>query len=76
MSNKKEIKYWLKAKQKAVNSLFNLGFMYENGYGVPQDDESAVKWYTLAAGQGHASAQTNLAWMYENGRGVPKAEAH
>jgi len=27
----------------------NLGVMYENGQGVPQDYKEAVKWYTKAA---------------------------
>ena len=44
--------------------------MYENGLGVPQDYKTAVKWYTLAAEQGHADAQTNLGLMYARGRGV------
>ena len=50
----------------------NLGVMYENGRGVPQDYDEAVKWYRLAAAQGDADAQNNLGVMYENGRGVPQ----
>jgi hypothetical protein len=34
--------------------------MYQNGRGVPQDDKTAVKWFRLAAKQGHADAQSNL----------------
>ena len=26
----------------------NLGLMYDNGWGVPQDDKEAVNWYRLA----------------------------
>ena len=48
----------------------NLGWMYENGNGVPQDYAEAVKWYRLAVEQGDAMAQNNLGWMYENGNGV------
>jgi len=44
--------------------------MYDNGDGVPQDDKTAVKWYTLAAEQDDASAQYNLGWMYSNGYSV------
>ena len=29
-----------------------------------------MKWYKLAAEQGHASAQTNLGTMYDDGQGV------
>ena len=50
----------------------NLGNMYANGQGVPQDYVQAVKWYRLAADQGYASAQYNLGVMYDNGQGVPQ----
>ena len=47
----------------------NLGTMYKNGDGVPQDYKEAVKWYRLAAEQGDASAQNNLGNMYAYGNG-------
>jgi hypothetical protein len=47
-----------------------LGNQYFVGRGVPQDDKTAVKWYTLAAEQGNANAQSNLGWLYYTGRGV------
>ena len=52
--------------------------MYYNGRGVPQDYTEALKWYRLAAEQGHAAAQFNLGLMYENGQGVPQeyVQAH
>lgn len=34
----------------------NLGLMYENGQGVAQDYQEAVRWYRLAAEQGNAGA--------------------
>jgi hypothetical protein len=46
--------------------------MYESGQGVPQDYAEAVRWYRLAAEQGHARAQGNLGVMYDNGQGVPQ----
>ena len=48
----------------------NLGNMYRNGNGVPQDAAEAVRLYRLAAEQGDASAMTNLGAMYSQGRGV------
>ena len=48
----------------------DLGWMYQNGRGVPQDDREAIKWYRRAAGQDYAIAQDNLGWMYQHGRGV------
>ena len=53
-----------------VDAQYNLGIMYDNGYGVPQDYAEAVKWYRLAAEQGYAKAQYNLGTMYEYGNGV------
>ena len=65
----------LAAEQGDPEAQFDLGFMYRNGEGVPQDDAEAVKWYRLAAEQGHADAQYNLGGMYGNGVGVLKDEA-
>ena len=58
------------SKEDVINAQSRLGWMYENGEGVSEDDEEAVKWYTLAAEQGHARAQSNLGGMYGNGQGV------
>ncbi len=56
----------------------NLGAMYANGEGVPQDYQEAVKWCRLAAEQGNAPAQFTLALSYANGEGVPQdyVQAH
>ena len=50
----------------------SLGFMYARGYGVQQNYDEALKWYTKAAKQGYGSAQQTLGEMYYNGEGVPK----
>jgi TPR repeat protein len=50
----------------------NLGLMYYNGQGVPQDYGEAARWYLLAAEQGNATAQSNLGSMYYGGLGVPQ----
>ena len=50
----------------------NLGFMYDNGEGVPENDAEAVKWFRKAAEQGYADAQYNLGLMYAKGDGVPE----
>ena len=41
----------------------NLGVMYDDGEGVPEDDAKAVTWYRMAAAQGYAAAQNNLGVM-------------
>lgn len=50
----------------------NLGVLYENGKGVPQDYAEAAKWYRFAANQGSAIAQYNLGLLYAKGHGVPQ----
>jgi TPR repeat protein len=52
--------------------------MYLDGDGVPENDAEAVRWYRLAADQGHADAQYNLGVRYANGQGVPQddVQAH
>ena len=57
---------------------YNLGVMYDNGQGVPQDDVEAVRWLRLAADQGYVSAQLALGVMYASGQGVPQdyVQAH
>ena len=45
------------ADQGHAGAQFNLGHMYANGQGVPQDDAAAANWYRRAADQGHTGAQ-------------------
>ena len=59
------------AEQGDADAKFNSRGMYDNGWGVPENDKTAVKWYTLAAEQVNARAQFNLGLMYEHGQGVP-----
>ena len=63
------------AKQGDAFAQYNLGAMYYNGHGVPQDNIEAVKWYRLAANQGNTRAQSNLGVMYDKGEGVPQDDA-
>ena len=62
------------AKQGHANAQYFLGWMYDEGQGVPQDDKTAVKWWKLAAEQGFAIAQYNLGLVYRKGQGVPQDE--
>jgi hypothetical protein len=50
----------------------NLGYIYNNGEGVPQDYKEAVRWFRKAAEQGYAEAQDMLGLMYYMGHGVPR----
>ena len=58
-------------RSQIAEAQFNLGLMYDNGDGVPEDNREAVKWWTLAAEQGYVNAQNALGWMYRMGAGVP-----
>ena len=51
----------LLADQGNAKAQNNLGLMYDEGTGVPQNYAEAVKWYRKAASQGDAVAQSNLA---------------
>ncbi len=61
-----------RAAQGFAPAQFNLGVMYHNGEGVPQDSAEAFKWYGLAAAQGETKAQVKLGAMYVKGWGVPQ----
>ena len=49
-----------------------LGRAYQDGNGVRENDDLAVKWYRKAADQGNAAAENNLGVMYRMGIGVEK----
>ena len=60
------------ADQGDADGQVNLGLMYADGRGVPEDDPEAVRWIRLAADQGNGDAQLWLGLMYANGEGVPE----
>ena len=65
--------YRLAADQGDAFAQNNLGGMYANGRGVPQNYAEAVKWYRKAADQGAALAQGTLGTWYAKGQlGVPQ----
>ena len=67
---------WLpRAQQGIVEAQYNLGLLYAQGQGVPQDDSQAIQWFRRAADQGYAPAQYSLGVMYTEGRGVSQSGA-
>ncbi|ACE06309.1 hypothetical protein Aasi_0950 [Candidatus Amoebophilus asiaticus 5a2] len=58
------------AKQGNILAQTNLGYMYENGLGVKQDNERAVEWYKNAAEQHYPIAQNLLGDMFYTRKGV------
>jgi TPR repeat protein len=55
---------------------YNLGRLYLDGVGVPQDAKQAARWLHAAAQKGHAPAQAVLGTMLFTGEGVPRQAAY
>jgi TPR repeat protein len=60
------------AEQGDAADQFNLGLLYLDGQGVPQDLDQAIKWFTRAAQQDYDKAQLNLGAMYASGKGLKR----
>ena len=58
-----------------ANAQYNMGVLYDEGYGVEQDYAKARQWYEKAAAQNYAKAEHNLGIMYQSGHGVEKSSA-
>ena len=73
MKDDHDLKCFCEFAERSVEAQFGLGWCYENGKGVDQSYEEAVKWYRKAAEQGFRYAQFSLGWCYENGKGVDQS---
>lgn len=64
---------WIRkaADQRFAPAEFQLGQIYEFGFGVPPDEGQALAWYRRAAEHGSAPGQRTVAEFYRKGRGVP-----
>ena len=62
--------YQEKAKDGDAEAQYNLGNVYEVGFGVEVSYELAAKWYEEAAEQEHQLAQLKLGILYILGKGV------
>ena len=56
--------------------MYNLGLMYQNGFGTAEDPESAYEWYKKAARAGDADGAYEAGRCWEDHYGVtdPAAE--
>src|SRR6185437_576458 len=52
-----------------------IGEIYEQGFGVKQDDAEAAKWYAAAAAEGDVEGTFKLGLAKLRGKGVPKDAA-
>lgn len=53
---------------------FNLGRLYETGWGVPVDEKLAVRWYRESAKHGQKEAQFRLGLLYYLGIGARQSD--
>jgi TPR repeat protein len=60
------------AERGDVRAQYLIGFEYEGGMGVSQDNIEAAKWYRRAADTGHDIAQWHMGIMYRDGLGLPR----
>ena len=63
------------ADQGDARASYNIGVLYERGWGVAQDYSEAMRWYRKAADQGDVRAQFNIGGLYHNGWGVAQNDA-
>ena len=61
------------ADQGDAQAQYNLGRMYDYGWGVSPDLVQAAHWYRLSADQGNGGAQYSLAFRYFLGRDYAEA---
>ena len=60
------------ANQGYARAQVELGYRYEHGKGVPQNDDKARKWYRMAAEKGDVDAQLRLDEMRFKALGAPE----
>ncbi len=63
------------AEQDQLQAQFILGWIYQNGEGVPRDFAESAKWYAKVAAKGNADAQYALGSYYMSGAGVKRDDA-
>lgn len=67
----KAVEYYEKgARLGYVSSIYNMGVMYKNGFGVEQDYAKAIEYYERAMNLGYGSSAGALGWLYQEGIGV------
>lgn len=62
--------YLQMAKKGDADAQYNLGSVYETGFGVKRDLDEAVRWYKKAAANDHQLAQLKLGILYVLGEGT------
>ncbi len=61
--------------EEEAESDFRWGLILAFGTSIPRDAAEAVRWFRMAAEQGHIEAQFRLGRMYEYGMSIPEDDA-
>ncbi len=58
---------WLRqqAESGKIKAEYELGHMYEHGFGVDEEYGESIKWYQMAAEQGDLASQKQLGFVYQ-----------
>jgi TPR repeat protein len=60
------------AEEGEERAMVELGNLYEDGSGVPQDYSEAARWFRVAADRGNTTGMLRIGSMYYTGKGVPQ----
>jgi hypothetical protein len=68
---------WIRraAARELPDAEFQMGQLYDFGFGLAQDERQALVWYRKSADHGSAAAQRVVGDFYRTGRGVPTDSA-
>ncbi len=61
-----------KARTGDAEAQYCVAYCYQSGEIMDKNMDEAIRWYTLAAMQGHMASQHNLGLIYMKGDGVPQ----
>ena len=64
MKDDHDLKWFCEFAERSVEAQFGLGWCYENGKGVDQSYEEAVKWYSRATEQWETDMKYSLGVCY------------
>jgi TPR repeat protein len=51
---------------------YQIGYMYDRGWGVKKDYKIAMEWYCKSARNGNSNAMCQIGYLYHKGQGVPR----
>jgi TPR repeat protein len=60
------------AERGDATSMSNLGHLYKDGSGMPQDYVKAREWFEKAAEKGDTNGMGMIGWLYQHGQGVAR----